>query len=98
MGFLNDLLIRVLPWRYKINIVMEVRVLFFGVLAEEAAADEITLEAADDLQATEELILKKYPGFKKYSYRLSVNKVIVKGNERLKDGDEIALMPPFAGG
>jgi molybdopterin converting factor small subunit len=33
-----------------------------------------------------------------YNFRVSVNNEITADNPDLKDGDEIALLPPFAGG
>jgi len=77
---------------------MKVKVLFFGVLAEKAGTDTAEIENVKDTEILEDLILEKYPDFSKFSYRVSVNKTIVNGNESLKDGDELAFMPPFAGG
>jgi len=77
---------------------MNIKVLLFGILAEEAGKDTIT---AEDLKTIDELdayIKSEYPSFKNYKYRVSVNQELVSSNEKLKDGDEVALLPPFAGG
>lgn len=77
---------------------MKVEVLFFGVLAEKAGTNNINIEGAADLESLEKQVLEKYPFFRDFTYRISVNRLIVNGNEKLKDGDELAFMPPFAGG
>jgi molybdopterin converting factor small subunit len=33
-----------------------------------------------------------------YNYRVSLNNVLTDNDPLLNDGDEVALMPPFAGG
>ena len=77
---------------------MKVKVLFFGVLAEKAGMDNMLLEGAADLDRAERLVLERHPGLRDYTYRISVNKSIVNTNIELHDGDELALLPPFAGG
>jgi molybdopterin synthase sulfur carrier subunit len=77
---------------------MEVKVLFFGVLAEIAQTGikhyrniksfgDLTLRIADD-----------FPEIVHYSFRIAVNNEIINDDPQLKDGDEIAYMPPFIGG
>ena len=77
---------------------MTITVLFFGVLSEVAGTgtrfyndvknlDDLALRIADD-----------YPSMVHYSYRVSVNNEIANGNISLKNGDEVAFLPPFAGG
>ncbi|HVN58407.1 MAG TPA: MoaD/ThiS family protein [Bacteroidales bacterium] len=77
---------------------MTITVLFFGALSEVAGTgtkfyndvgslDELSLRIADD-----------YPLMVHYSYRISVNNEITGENAVLKDGDEVAFLPPFAGG
>jgi molybdopterin synthase sulfur carrier subunit len=39
-----------------------------------------------------------YPEMIHYSYRVSVNNEITNEDRLLSDGDEIAFLPPFAGG
>jgi len=45
-------------------------------------------------------LITKYPRLKEMekSLQISVNREIVKKNFKIKDGDEIALLPPISGG
>ena len=43
-------------------------------------------------------IRMEYPFLKNMNYLIAVNQEVIKDNIALRDGDEIALMPPFAGG
>ena len=38
----------------------------------------------------------KYPALKKVNYSMAVNKNL--SEKKVKNGDEVALLPPFAGG
>jgi sulfur-carrier protein len=77
---------------------MQVKVIFFGVLAEVAAINVKFYSDVKSLGHLKMLIQDDFPEFVHYNYRISVNSVIVNNDPDLKDGDEIALMPPFAGG
>lgn len=77
---------------------MEVSVLFFGVLTEVTGTD---LRHFRDVRSTDDLmhrILDEYPEIGHYNYRLSLNNEIIDSDMPLNDRDEVALMPPFAGG
>jgi molybdopterin synthase sulfur carrier subunit len=77
---------------------MNIKVLFFGVLTELTGT---SLKVYSGVRSLEELILRitdDYPEMIHYEYAKAVNNEIVTGDTLLKDGDEIALMPPFAGG
>jgi molybdopterin converting factor small subunit len=50
------------------------------------------------LYALRDAIEARYSGFSRYNYQLSVNRLLVREDVKLKEGDEIAFMPPFAGG
>mgnify|MGYP001616799807 CR=1 FL=1 len=77
---------------------MKVKVLLFGILSEKAKASDIVFENVSDLNALMDRIRDKYPLIKKMQYIISINRKVVKENKILNDGDEIALLPPFAGG
>ena len=77
---------------------MQVKVLFFGVLSEVAGSD---IRHYQDVRSTEDLIhmiLDEFPELEHYSYRLSLNNEIIETDMPLRDSDEVALLPPFAGG
>jgi molybdopterin synthase sulfur carrier subunit len=78
--------------------IMEVKVLFFGVLSEVTGTSfkcYIGVKTLNDLKLR---IIDDFPEIAHYSYRISVNNEITDNNLILETGDEIALMPPFAGG
>ncbi|MCA1757362.1 MAG: MoaD/ThiS family protein [Bacteroidales bacterium] len=78
---------------------MNIKVLFFGVLADETGNDTIEIKYEGSLEGFRRTMEERFPSISRYSYRLSVNRVLEPGNTvLLKDGDEVAFMPPFAGG
>ncbi len=77
---------------------MEVSILFFGDLATIVDAKKIVLQNMEDTISMNEYILEQYPSLKNKTYRIAVNRELVIERRELKDGDEIALLPPFAGG
>ena len=77
---------------------MEIRVLFFGVLAEVA---QTKFRHYNDIISFGDLmhrIADEYPEIVHYNYRIAVNSEIVDGDPVLKELDEVAFLPPFAGG
>ncbi|MDZ7692314.1 MAG: MoaD/ThiS family protein [Balneolaceae bacterium] len=77
---------------------MTIKAKLFGVLVDYAQANEIEFS---DVTTTKELIFKvnrKFTSFENANYIISVNHVIVRGDQKISPDDEIALLPPFAGG
>jgi molybdopterin converting factor small subunit len=77
---------------------MKVEVLFFGILAEKAGTDRLSLEGAGDVKTLKKKIFIMHPDLENFSFRVSVNKDLVEDDRKLRNGDEVALLPPFAGG
>jgi sulfur-carrier protein len=77
---------------------MRVTVLFFGVLSEVAGTGTKFYSDVKSLEDLKIRICDDYPEMFHYSYRVSVNNQIINEDRLLTDGDEIALLPPFAGG
>jgi molybdopterin synthase sulfur carrier subunit len=77
---------------------MEVKVLFFGVLTDVAGTNIKIYNGVKSLPDLKLRISDDFPEIVHYDFRISVNNTIVENDPVLKDGDEIALMPPFAGG
>lgn len=80
---------------------MKLVVKYFGMIAEAIGKHEETLDVSVQqfsvLNLTE-LLLKKYSNLKLMSFKIAVNQTIVAENEMINESDEIALLPPFAGG
>jgi len=75
-----------------------ITLIYFGsVLDCTGIPSEIT-ESPDTLNELNASLIARFPGLASATYRFSVNRKLTDGNPQLADGDEIALLPPFAGG
>ena len=77
---------------------MNVKVLLFGLLADKAGVPEVTFKDVKDLDELRRSLLSDYPFLEDMSYFIALNREVVNENAVLTDGDEVALMPPYAGG
>ncbi len=77
---------------------MEITVLLFGNLTQLAGTNKLVLADVKDSASCNELLLLKYPAFKNSKYVIALNQVLVKDNQSLNDGDEVAFLPAFSGG
>lgn len=77
---------------------MEVDVLFFGVLADFAGIRRKHYSGIGSYSDLMYRISDDFPGIEHYTYKIAVNRTIINEDPLLQDGDELALMPPFAGG
>jgi len=74
------------------------KILFFGMLTEDIGNDEVEIEFSEDTESLKEILLNRYPALKNRQFMIAVNKQKVNSNIALNINDEIALIPPFAGG
>lgn len=78
---------------------MELNLNYFGMIAEATNVQKeklnLELKTIVELKA---VLIEKYPAIEKLNYQLAVNQNIVGNDFQLSNGDEIALLPPFAGG
>ncbi|MCX6333952.1 MAG: MoaD/ThiS family protein [Bacteroidia bacterium] len=77
---------------------MEIRVLFFGVLTE---VTQTMFKHYRDVNSFGDLmhrIQDDFPELVHFDYRIAVNSEIINEDPELKNMDEVAFMPPFAGG
>lgn len=78
---------------------MKIKTLFFGRLTDVVNnLDNLELNEKSNIEDLKKIIDEKFPEIKKYTYRIAVNKELIRGNLQLKENDEVAFMPPFAGG
>ena len=78
---------------------MKVTLKYFGVIAESAgkSIEVLELEQGSSVKELKDLQIKKYKIQDAASVQVAVNRDL--NNEvELKDGDEVAFLPPFAGG
>jgi len=70
---------------------------YFGPMTDITGKQEETIqsETLSELKAT---ILKSYPDSEGVEFSISVNEEIIHEDIALSDSDEIAILPPFAGG
>lgn len=81
---------------------MRVTVRLFGRLRELAGAGALSREADADATVREiwESLAREFPAFGPYATSVSsaVNADYVRMDATLKDGDEVAFLPPVSGG
>ncbi len=79
---------------------MKLNVLFFGALTDITGLSKLDLftDDLDNLELLNAYMVSNYPLLAKQKYKMAVNQVMVEAGQELKDGDEVAFLPPFAGG
>ena len=77
---------------------MKIRVIFFGVLAEITGLNIKYYSNVSSVDEVRMRIEEDYPAIVHYSYRISLNNEFINHDQKLSDDDELALVPPFAGG
>jgi molybdopterin converting factor small subunit len=77
---------------------MEIKVLFFGVLTDIAGTGLKIYTGVKSFSDLKSRINDDFPEMVHYDFRISVNSALIENEPLLNNGDEIALMPPFAGG
>ncbi len=81
---------------------MRVQVLYFAVFKERLARDHESVELADGkrVQDLVDVLAKIHPAVAalRGKFRVAVNQELVGDEHPLADGDEVALIPPVAGG
>jgi molybdopterin converting factor small subunit len=77
---------------------MEITVLFFGVLAE---VTKTGFRHYNNIRSFEDLKLRiedEFPEIVHYNYRIAINNEMISEDPLIRNGDEVAFLPPFAGG
>lgn len=77
---------------------MQVEVKYFGILAEITGCNtEQLVSSSLEIAGLKETLINKYPDFKNTDFRIAQNQELVV-DSALLTGQEIAVLPPFAGG
>ena len=81
---------------------MRVQVRLFAILREAAGADEVTLDLSEPATVASLAgpLLERFPLLKPYLSRVAyaVNRNYAAPTTELREGDEVALIPPVSGG
>lgn len=77
---------------------MKIRVIFFGVLAEITGLNIKYYSYVSSVDEVRMRIEEDYPEIVHYNYRISLNNEFINHDYKLSNDDELALVPPFAGG
>ncbi len=77
---------------------MKVKVLFFGVLSEVTGTGIKVYIDVKSIEHLNQIITDDFPEIIHYKFKISLNNEIINGDAELKNGDEVAFLPPFAGG
>lgn len=79
---------------------MKLIVLFFGGLVDVTGVSqkELTTDTLSDVKLLNAHLQSLYPILAKHKYKIALNQKIVEDAHLLQDGDEVAFLPPFAGG
>lgn len=79
---------------------MNIQVKYFGMLVEVTTySEEVwSLNQATSVAQFKLDLLEKYPLLLEKKFKIAINKKIVNDASLIKSGDELALLPPFAGG
>ena len=72
--------------------------LFFGVLAEVTGTSIKHYSDVSTMGDLRHRIADDYPEIVHYNFRIAHNNEIIDGEANFNTGDEVALLPPFAGG
>lgn len=79
---------------------IQVNLKYFGAIAQDIGLSQEAVQLQDNQRSTEALkawCLKKYPQLSQHYFRMAVN-LALNAEQPLNNGDEIALLPAFAGG
>lgn len=77
---------------------MGIQIKIFGQLAELIGSDKLLLQDVKDTDLLRKRLISNYPNLVDYPFVVAVDKKVINENRTLKEDDEVALLPPFAGG
>ena len=80
---------------------MQITLKYFGLVADHTKKkDELIFFEGDSVTLLEvqTRLHETYPELTTTTYSFAINQALSQGNEIIKNLDEIALLPPFAGG
>ena len=77
---------------------MNISIKYFGLIAEITQCKEETINfSKGELKELLDYLYSKYPGLKGKEFQVSQNQELISNKTNIT-GEELALLPPFAGG
>lgn len=77
---------------------MDINVIFFGVLTEVTGTHKKLYRDIRSFSDLKHRIEDDFPEIIHYNFRIAVNNEIADEDPLLNEADEVAYLPPFAGG
>jgi len=78
---------------------MILKLKYFGMIAEAIGKDGEELDiSASTVRELQMLLIKQYNKLENKNFKIAVNQKMVEESFNLNNNDEVALLPPFAGG
>lgn len=77
---------------------MKVRFTYFGMIAESLNKSEETLFLPENKTNVKEFMISVYPELRNMTFSIAINQELRDTRVVGENIDEIALLPPFAGG
>lgn len=80
---------------------MKLHIKYFGLIAEAVGKNEEVVELNNEKNSLENLetfLLAKHYKLQGLNYKIAINQSFASVGYELKDNDELAFLPPFAGG
>ena len=76
---------------------MSANVKVYGELVDITKSDSISV-AVENVEELKKILFSKYPALASKTFVIAIGNKIVSGNSKISEVDQIALLPPFAGG
>jgi len=74
------------------------KILLFGELTDIIKSSSVEIKSPKNVDELKNSVHQKFPSLQNFKYQIAVNSSLVTENILLNETDEIALLPPFAGG
>jgi len=77
---------------------MKITIQAFGKIEEIIGDSDCTLDSVDTVQSLYNELAIQFPALANMMYAVAINNKIANPSSEIKEGDSIALLPPFSGG
>ena len=78
---------------------MTLLIKYFGMTTEASGKkEEELLNQYSSITELKKYLLMKYPELVNMNFKIAVNQLLIDGDYNIVGNEEIALLPPFAGG